>query len=280
MQRDSSSKVQAPLHGEPPRTGENTGAQTRLTHSVKIALDVLRTFTPEHPTRGVNEIAALVGVHKSTISRMLATLEEERLVRRDPGTEKYQLSLGLLELAGVLLNQLDLRPIALPFLRQLAGVTKEAISLAVWDNNSTILIEHLPSPHPIGYFGRIGHRTPAYCSSGGKAMMAFSDDARVQSVIDGGFASFTSRTINSGDQLRRELAEIRNRGYSINRGEYWDGVEGVAAPIWDINGHPVAAVSIVGPAYRFSPEHIEEFGRLARETAAEISRQLGAIVRA
>jgi DNA-binding IclR family transcriptional regulator len=86
--------------------------------------------------------------------------------------------------------------------------------------------------------------------------------------------------LSSGEELRRELAEIRERGYSINRGEYWDGVEGVAAPIWDINSSPIAAVSIVGPTYRFSPEHIEEFGRLAKEAAAEISRQLGANVRA
>jgi DNA-binding IclR family transcriptional regulator len=98
-------------------------------------------------------------------------------------------------------------------------------------------------------------------------------------VIDAGFRRFTSRTLTSGDELRHELDEIRRRGYSINRGEYWDGVAGVAAPIWDINSSPIAAVSIVGPAYRFSAERIEEFGGLARETAGEISRQLGAAVR-
>jgi DNA-binding IclR family transcriptional regulator len=278
---DSHSPDDAVMSAETDATqnGSMANPQTRLTHSVKTALEVLRTFTPENPTRGVIEIAGLLGLHKSTISRMLATLEEERLVRRDPAGEKYQLDLGLLELAGVLLNQLDLRPTALPFLRNLANISKEAVSLAVWDENSTMLIEYLPSPHPIGYLGRIGHRTPAYCSSGGKAMLAYAEEVRVQAVIDAGFRRFTSRTLTTGEELRHELAVIRQRGYSINRGEFWDGVTGVSAPIWDINSSPIAAVSVVGPDYRFPQDRIEEYGQLTKETAGDISRLLGATVR-
>lgn len=265
-------------------TGATTSAgagrqqqQTRLTLTVKTALDVLRCFTSEQPVRGVNEIALLLGISKSSVSRLLATLEEEQIVRRALDSDRYQLGLGLLDLAGVLINQLDVRSAALPHLRALTNTTQEAVSLAVLDGVETVLVEHLssPSPHPIGYFGRIGHRTPAYCSSGGKALLAFVDEEQLRPILTGAFRQYTSHTLTSGDALLAQLAEVRLLGYSVNRAEYWEGVAGVGAPIFDIHGAPVAAVSVVGPSLRFPEPRIQELGALARKTASDISRSMG-----
>jgi DNA-binding IclR family transcriptional regulator len=252
-------------------------AQTRLTSTVQTAATVLRSFTLETPTRGVNDLSRQLGMSKSSVSRLLATLEAERLVRRDPGSEKYQLGLGLLEIAGVLLNQLDVRQVALPFLRELAAATRETVSLATLDDVNVMLIEHVPSTEAITYLGRIGHRTPAYCSSGGKAILAYSDPARVQVVIDAGLVRYTPRTITSPEVLLRDLEETRRRGYSINEGEFRNGLNAVAAPVWDASGAVVAAVALAGPGFRLDREQLLRVGGLVRRTADDISRQLGAI---
>lgn len=250
--------------------------QARLTQTLKSAMNVLWAFTLENPSWGVNELGRHLGLHKSTVSRLLATLEERRLVQKDPRTERYRLGLGILELAGVALDQLDLRQAAAPSLRQLAAATKETISLAVWDDGEVVLIEHMPSTEPVKYLGWIGHRSPAYCSSGGKAILAFSDAALVDSIVERGLVQYTASTLTTGQSLRRDLEETRKRGYSINRGEYRDSLAAVAAPLWDNAGNIVGAVAVAGPSYRFTSEHLEHAGEMAKETAAEISRQLGA----
>src|ERR1700730_18331213 len=179
-----------------PDLGDDLSAEAaqssgRLTQTVKYALDVLWAFTTNSPTWGVNELGRHLGLHKSTVSRLLATMEERRLVQKDPLTDRYRLGLGILELAGVALGQMDLRQVAAPLLRQLSIATRETVSLAILDGTQVVLIEHLPSPEPIKYLGGIGHRTPAYCSSGGKAMLAFSPPSIVELVIASGLERYT-----------------------------------------------------------------------------------------
>ncbi len=255
---------------------EPTQASGRLTQTLKYALDVLWAFTADSPTWGVNELGRHLGLHKSTVSRLLATMEERRLVQKDPVTDKYRLGLGILELAGVALGQMDLRQVAAPLLRQLSMTTRETVSLAILDGTQVVLIEHLPSPEPIKYLGNIGHRTPAYCSSGGKAILAFSPQDIVEVVIAGGLKRHTPNTLTTREAFLQDLRKTRRRGYSINNGEYTDSLAATAAPIWDSAGNVIAAVAVAGPAYRLSGTALRRAAEAARETAAGISRQLGA----
>ncbi|MCA1647106.1 MAG: IclR family transcriptional regulator [Chloroflexi bacterium] len=248
----------------------------RLTQTVKYALDVLWAFSTDTPTWGVNELGRHLGLHKSTVSRLLATMEERRLVQKDQQTDKYRLGLGILELAGVALGQMDLRQLAAPLLRQLSIATRETVSLAILDGTQVVLIEHLPSPEPIKYLGGIGHRTPAYCSSGGKAMLAFLPQTVVELVIAGGLERYTPATLTTREAFLQDLRRTRRRGYSINNGEYTDSLAAAAAPIWDNAANVVAAVAVAGPAYRLAGPALRRSAEAARETAAGISRQLGA----
>jgi DNA-binding IclR family transcriptional regulator len=256
--------------------GEAPQASARLTQTVKSALDVLWAFTADTPTWGVNELGRHLGLHKSTVSRLLATMEERRLVQKDPITDRYRLGLGMLELAGVALGQMDLRQVAAPLLRQLSIATRETVSLAILDGTQVVLIEHLPSPEPIKYLGGIGHRTPAYCSSGGKAILAFSPPAVVELVIASGLAPYTPSTLTTREAFLADLRRTRRRGYSINNGEYTDSLAATAAPIWDNAANVVAAVAVAGPAYRLAGTALRRSSEAVRETAAAISRQLGA----
>jgi IclR family transcriptional regulator, KDG regulon repressor len=265
----------------PPELGDDLSADTsqasgRLTQTVKYALEVLWAFSTDTPTWGVNELGRHLGLHKSTVSRLLATMEERRLVQKDPVTDKYRLGLGILELAGVALGQMDLRQVAAPLLRQLSTTTRETVSLAILDGTQVVLIEHLPSPEPIKYLGGIGHRTPAYCSSGGKAILAFSPPNIVELVIASGLERYTPSTLTTRESFLQDLRKTRRRGYSINNGEYTDSLAATAAPIWDSASNVIAAVAVAGPAYRLAGSALRRSAEAARETAAGISHQLGA----
>lgn len=252
-------------------------AHNRTTLSVKHALDVLWAFGPDAPEWGVNELGRHLGLHKSTISRLLATLEERRLVRRDPSTDKFRLGIGVVELAGVVLNEFDLRHVAAPYLRQLWTATRENVNLGIWDSGKVLMIEHLSSPERIKYLGWVGAREPVHCTSMGKAMLAYMDPDTVKGVVAGPLIVYTHRTIVDPERLLRELEEIRRRGYSINEGESHEGHSAVAAALWRYPADLVGAIAVAGPSYRLSSERLEQCGEMVAQTAGEISRQLGAV---
>lgn len=243
---------------------------------MKHAFQILWAFGLEEPALGVNELSRRLGLHKSTVSRLLATLEEQRLVRQDPATGKYHLGVGIVELAGIVLNDLDLRHVAAPHLRQLWAATRENVNLGVWDQGQVLMIEHLSSPERIKYLGWVGAREPAHCTSMGKVMLAYSEPEIVESVIRAGLVAYTPRTIVDRGRLLQELEAIRRRGYSINEGESHEGLSAVAAAIWRYPHDLAGAVAVAGPSFRFTAEQVTQFGRMVVQTAAEISRQLGA----
>jgi DNA-binding IclR family transcriptional regulator len=112
-------------------------------------IEVLRCFTVERPLQGVTEIATKVGMHKSSVSRILATLEQADIVERDDGSRKFRLGLGLISVAGPLLANLDVRRIALPQMQELSASTGETIALVVWSGHEAVTVEQVPSPRQI-----------------------------------------------------------------------------------------------------------------------------------
>jgi DNA-binding IclR family transcriptional regulator len=252
-------------------------SHTRLTLTVKHALNVLWAFSHETPSWGVNELGRHLGLNKSMVSRLLATLEERRLVEQDAETERFRLGVGVLELAGVLLNQLDVRRAAAGPMRQLAAATRETVNLAILDGDRVVLIDQIPSPDPVRYVGWIGEREPLYCASPGKVFLAYGDPGLVRSVLAAGLAAHTETTITDPAALQHDLDETRRRGYAVNMAEYVESANGVAAPIWRYPRLLTGAVAVAGPAYRLSPERVAQLGEQVRATASEISCGLGAL---
>src|SRR6478609_7101937 len=119
-------------------TGTNGGTDAKGASVVVNAIAVLRTFTAEEPLLGVTEIANRVGMHKSSVSRILATFEQENLVERDPETKRFRLGLGLIAVAGPLLAEMEERRVAYPVLRQLAEQTGETSALMLWNGDEAI----------------------------------------------------------------------------------------------------------------------------------------------
>ena len=243
--------------------------------SVQRALAILRCFTKEDGELGVIHLSKLLGLHKSTVSRLLSTLEQEGFVEKNPETEKYRLGLQLVTLAGIALEQVDLREVAAPYLSQLAELTQETVNIVVLSGRECMNIDGVASPRPIRYVGRIGRRTPCHCTAAGKILLAYLPPETRQQLLSEPLTRFTDKTIIDLEPLAQDLAQIRKNGYAITHEEHQEDLSALAAPIFDHTEQVTAAVTVSGPTYRIGPGEIEALVRPVLDIAREISTKLG-----
>lgn len=243
--------------------------------SVSRALRILKLFSPDCPALGVMEVARTIGVHKSTASRLMGTLEWEGFLESDPQTGKYRLGLQTVTLANSVGPSGDLRTLVRPAMEELSRTTQETINLTVIQGTECVNLEQIPSPHRIKNIGWIGRRTPVHCTSTGKAMLAFMSPSERAQLLPRRLERYTPRTITRRERLLKELEEIRRRGYAIAQEELEEGLSAVAAPILDKAGKVVAALAVSGPSFRLTPERLPDASARVVKTAARVSRRLG-----
>jgi IclR family transcriptional regulator, acetate operon repressor len=224
---------------------------------------------------GVTELARRLGLHKSTASRLLATLQKRGLVEQDEESGKYRLGLVVIRLAERAERTLDLRGISMPELERLARLTHETTGLGILDADALLTVAQADGPNLIAVGDWTGRSTPLHCVASGKVLMAALAEREVLRIVRRGLVSYTERTITELEPLLEELARIRRRGYATALGEYEMGLNAVSAPVHDARGNVVAAVDIWGPAFRLTPRRIPELAVQAREAAAAISVRLG-----
>jgi DNA-binding IclR family transcriptional regulator len=246
--------------------------------SVSKAIQVLRLLG-ETGDLGVTELGLLLGVHKSTVSRLLATLERQGVVSRNPQTEKFGLGPALISLAGAALQRLDIRVVAREHLERLAEHTHETVNLAVLDGDQVVNIEKLPSPHYIRDIGWIGRRSPLHCTATGKALVAHLNRPALRRLLGARLKRYTPETICEWATLDAELAEVRRVGYAMGREELEPGLVAVAAPVHDLGGRAAAAVSVSGPSFRMSKTALSSYSGYVVAAAAAVSRAFGHPVR-
>lgn len=245
--------------------------------SVRRALSILDFFGDRTDTRDISlaDLARGTGINKSTLLRLLAPLREYGLIDQDAETERYRLGVKTLYLAQACLNSLQLRTIAAPFLYELMEASRETIHMVVYDRGQVVYVDKVESPNTIRMYSRIGGRMPAYCTSVGKAFLAYLPESALDEVVARGLTARTANTLTTVEALRQDFEEIRRRGYSIDDVENEPDVRCVGALIFDSFGRPVAAISISGPTIRVTPERVPELGRLVKRTAEQISQRLG-----
>jgi DNA-binding IclR family transcriptional regulator len=252
------------------------GAETYQVRSVLRALELLQAFTPDEPELGVTDLANRLGINKSTVYRLLVTLETGKFVQRDPTTGKYRLGIKLFELGSLVQNLLELRKVARPHLERLQEQCGETIHLAVLDEGQVLYVDKLESPRPVQMYSRVGRRAPAHCTGLGKVLLASLPPEEVDAIIArNGLKRFTENTITDPRKLHDHLALVRQRGYATDNGEHEELIRCAAAPIRDHTGSVVAAVSITTIGVRFDPRRMDELARLVCETATQISYDLG-----
>lgn len=224
---------------------------------------------------GVTELARKLGLHKSTASRLLATLEKRGLVEQDDETGKYRLGLVVIRLAERAERTLDLRSIAMPELERLARLTHETTGLGVLDGDQLLTVAQADGPNLIAMGDWTGRGAALHAVAGGKVLMSALAEREVMRMVRRGLEKRTERTITDLEPLLEELARIRRRGYATALGEFESGVNAVAAPVHDARGAVIAAVDVWGPAFRLTPRRIPELAAQVRIAAGAITSRLG-----
>jgi len=236
--------------------------------SADRALAILAAFSETRREVGVSELAAELGLHKSTVSRLIATLEARGLVRRAgerfaPGPELARL--GSLAIRGLALVDLLRKPLA-----RLAEETGETVNLAVRRGDLALNIHQVETSHLIGVRDWTGRAFPVHCTANGKVLLAFGDGGLPREL-----PALTEWTITDADELEEDLERTRERGYAVALEELELGLHAVAAPVLDGHGACVAAVSVSAPSYRLPKERIAEVAARCVTVAGEASACLG-----
>jgi DNA-binding IclR family transcriptional regulator len=242
---------------------------------VSTALAVLRCFSVDEPLLGVTEIAARVGMHKSSASRVLATLESEDLVERDPASRRYRLGLGIIAMAGPLLADLDVRRAAIPVLRGLTERTGETSALLLWSGHEAVAVEQVPSPHQVKHTTPLGTRYATALSSSVQVFLAAMPAESARALVADGTVALSDADDAGLGAYAARLAEAAARGYAVNYGETAPDEVGVSAPVRDHRGEVVAAVLVSAPRFRISEAQLTGLGEECARAAAEVTRRLG-----
>jgi len=263
----------------PSPDSSSTAAEARTASVVSNAIAVLRCFSVHEPLLGVTEIAGRVGLHKSTVSRILATLEQDDLVERDPQTRRFRLGLGLITMTGPLLADLDERRVAYPVLQELTERTGETSTLMLWNGTGTVCVEQIPSPQQIKHTTPLGTRFNTALSSSVQIFLAAQPLERVRALLlSGAINHFTATETNIAAYLEL-LQEVSAEGVAVNYGKTSVDEVGVATPVFDHRDELVAAVMIAAPRYRVTEEQVAHLVDACRAASEEVSQRLGCAVR-
>jgi DNA-binding IclR family transcriptional regulator len=256
------------------RAGDRSATRTG-TSALQNGIQVLKCFSREEPILGVTEISRRVGLHKSTVSRILATLEENALVERHPTSGRFRLGVGVIALASPMLANLDVRRVARPFLEELTRATGETNGLVVWSGGAAVSVEQVASPSKVKHTMPLGTQYRGHAHSSVKIFLAHAPPEEVQQLIDRELPRYTKRTVVDPNEYLKVLQRVRELGYAVNDGETADEEVGIAAPIHDHRDQIVAAVLLSAPRYRTPRDRVEELGPLVKQTARAISERLG-----
>ncbi len=247
--------------------------------SLDRALEILETLAVEGRGLGVTELSQRVGLHKSTVHRMLATFAEWGYVEKNSEDDRYRLGMKVIDIGSIYLNNIELKTEALPYLRELREKSQQPVHLARLEEGQVIYIEKVDVINSIRMYSQIGRRVPVHCTALGKAMAAHLGVGEIEEIIrDRGLVRVTEKTIVDRERFLEELKLTRQRGYALDDEENEAGIRCVAAPIMDYRGKVIAAISTSGPVEAFTYEVIEELKKHVMATARKISARMGYMV--
>lgn len=260
------------------RTALEAARDSNVVAALLRGLAILDAFSETQRTLGVVELSRRLGVHKSTVSRLAATLEAAGYLERLSQSGKYQLGWRATRLGCLAIATLDLRHLARPALEALVRACGQTAHLGVLDGTEVVTTDFVEGTSTVRMHAAIGKRSPAYCSALGKALLATLPEEEVAALFENG-ATLQARTPNTLVTLERLFADLRAtraRGYAFDNEELEPGLCCVGASIFDATGRAVAAVSISGPAMRVNAQSLPALAAQVKATVADISRRLGA----
>ncbi|QQO10937.1 IclR family transcriptional regulator [Breznakiella homolactica] len=245
--------------------------------SVDRALEILEIIAgPGGDELGITDIAAKIGLNKSTVYGLVNTLVNREYLEQNPDTKRYRLGIKLFEMGSLVQRRIDVRAEAKPYCQELSEKYDSTVHLAAFYDFEIVYIDKVDSPDAVVQYSQLGRRAPMYCTGVGKAILAnIPESERELFYRNVELRSFTANTITTREDLEKELARIRERGYAVDDEEIQPGLRCVAAPIFDHLGRPSAAISVSKPLNRMNSQMQESIARDITGVAGQISRRIG-----
>ncbi len=240
------------------------------------ALKIIELLALHSEGFGVTEIGVRVGLHKSTVHRLLSHLVSQGYIEKDEARSVYTLGLKFIELASLRLNQVELKTEAGPYLRKLAATLDQPVHLAILAGAEAVYIEKIEPRAHLRMYSQIGKRIPVSCSALGKCLVAdFTSESLQNLARSMSYERFTPTTRTTPEAFLADVALARQRGWALDDEEHEPGIRCIGAPIRDFTGKTVAALSASGDLSVIRPEPEARISDLVVETAKSISRRLG-----
>ena len=247
-------------------------------HSIVKTFGLIEALVSEREVE-LSHLCRQLKLPKTTVHRILLTLESLGYVKQNPANSKYLASIKFFEIGRQVARRLNFIETAHAHLVTLSEKTGETINLGVLDGVDVVCVDKVESKQQLKQDQPIGARHKAYCTSFGKAILAFlPDEERLRRLPQGTIIPFTPNSLRSARAIEQNLRMVREKGYAEDKEEGTRGVRCVGAPIFDQDGKVVAGISIAGPSLRIRKDQIPRLAKLVKKAAASISEELGAHV--
>lgn len=237
-------------------------------------MDILALFRI-HKKLSISEMVQLSGIPKTSVYRMIGSLEEMGFLMRDEDN-KYSLGFIFIEFGQLVKERIEIREIALPVMELLHQQTEETVNLIVQEGNEAVYVEKIETLQPVRVYTKIGRRAPLYAGACPRILLAFLHEEEFNQYINKTeLKTIANGTITDKDYLRKVLWEAKKNGYSVSHSELENYSSAVAAPIFNSLNEIVAGISLAGPSIRFQEEHLTRLIEFTRAAGKEISYKLG-----
>lgn len=242
--------------------------------SVARAVEILKCFV-QTPEMGISEIAAEMGLNKSTVFGLVNTLSTYGYLEQVESNKKYRLGITLFEMGNLVLSRIDIRNEAKELCMPLAGKYPATVHIATHIEGEVIYIDKLDAGTSLISASNVGKRAPMHCTGVGKAMLAYLPETYVDHYLKFPLEKLTEKTITTRQDLLRELSGVRSTGIAMDREEIEEGLSCVAAPVLQKDGEPELAISLSFPYGRIKNVDIEDVKRELLACTRELSARLG-----
>jgi DNA-binding IclR family transcriptional regulator len=269
------------IHASPFPTPHET-RQSRMDDRASVRtidrmVEVLNCFTVDRPAWSLAELSARLELPKSTLHRFLVGLERNGLTQRGDEDGKWRMGHRLVIWGSRAAETTGIQRIAAPVMRELAETSRETILLTEYHDGEVVCMDKIDTSHSVRIALEVGDRRAPHAGASSKVLMAYLSESEIAQIIAAkGLPRYCERTITEPDELRRELARIRQNGYALSYEETDCGAWGIATPVRDWRGRVIAGLGIAGPTVRYSEEAAQRYVTLCCAAAARISELLGA----
>ncbi|NLY45573.1 MAG: IclR family transcriptional regulator [Tissierella sp.] len=247
-----------------------------IVQSVDRTLSILELIADYNEGLGITEISEKVELHKSTVHRLLGTLIYKGYVIQDQQTNKYKLTTKLFELGNKVIEDIDILKASKDYTKALMESLNEVVHVVIRDKYDIVYIDKVEADNNIRMASKVGRRSPLYCTSVGKAMLAYMDEEEVNKVWNNSnIVKLTEKTITDYNMFIKELSKVKLQGYAEDDEENELGVRCIGAPVFNFRGEVEGAISISGPAIRVTKDRIDEIAKEVIKYAYLISKELG-----